>query len=432
MLYYLFTYLEEQFQLPGAQIFEFITFRAAMAILLSLVISLLFGNRIVRYLQRKQVGESVRDLGLEGQEEKAGTPTMGGLIILAAVLIPTLLFAQLHNIYIILMLVVTVLLGSIGFLDDYIKVFRKNKKGLAGKFKILGQIMLGIIVGATLYFHEGVKVRDFNNVYVYQVENGEPTGEYIETYPAHELNLGEGRFSEDSTRFLSHDVRSSKTTIPFFKNNELNYANILMVFGGDYAKWGWLVFIPIVIFIITAVSNGANLTDGLDGLATGSSAIMVFTLLVFAYVSGNFILADYLNIMYIPDSGELVVFAAAFVGACIGFLWYNAFPASVFMGDTGSLAIGGIIATLAIVIRKELLIPLLCGIFLVENLSVVMQVAYFKYTKRKFGTGRRIFQMSPLHHHYQKLGMPETKIVVRFWIVGIMLAVISVITLKIR
>lgn len=432
MLYHLFTYLEREFQIPGAQLFEFITFRAAMAILLSLVISLLFGKRIVRYLQRKQVGESVRDLGLDGQQEKAGTPTMGGLIILSAVLIPTLLFAQLNNVYIILMLVVTVLLGTIGFLDDYIKVFRKNKKGLAGKFKVLGQISLGIIVGATLYFHEDVKVRDFNNVYVYEVKDGEPVGEYIETYPANDLNLGEGRFSEDGELFLSHDVRSSKTTIPFFKNNELNYANILKVFGGDYTKWGWLVFIPIVIFIITAVSNGANLTDGLDGLATGSSAIMVFTLLVFAYVSGNFILADYLNIMYIPMSGELVIFSAAFVGACIGFLWYNAYPASVFMGDTGSLAIGGIIASMAIVIRKELLIPILCGIFLMENLSVILQVSYFKYTKRRFGEGRRIFKMSPLHHHYQKLGMPETKIVVRFWIVGIMLAVISVITLKLR
>lgn len=430
MLYYLFLYLEEQFQLPGAQLFEFISFRAGIAVLTSLIIGLLFGKRIVAFLRKKQVGESVRDLGLEGQNEKAGTPTMGGVIILAAILIPTLLFANIGNVYIQLMLVVTVWLGAIGFIDDYIKVFRKNKKGLAGRFKVLGQIGLGILVGATLYFHEDVKIRDFNNIYVYKVEQGQPVGEYIQSYPAEGMNLGEGVLDNDL--FLCHDTRSSKTTIPFFKNNELNYANILKVFGGDYALWGWLVFIPIVIFIITAVSNGANLTDGLDGLATGTSAIIVFVLLVFAYVSGNFILADYLNIMYIPLSGELVIFSAAFVGACIGFLWYNTYPAQVFMGDTGSLAIGGIIATLAIIIRKELLIPILCGIFLMESLSVILQVSYFKYTKRKFGEGKRIFLMSPLHHHYQKLGMPETKIVVRFWIVGILLAIISVVTLKIR
>ncbi len=430
MLYYLFKYLEEQFQVPGAQLFEFISFRAGMAVLTSLIIGLLFGKRIVAYLRRKQVGESVRDLGLDGQNEKAGTPTMGGIIILAAIVIPTVLFANLNNIYIQLMLVATIWLGFIGFLDDYIKVFRNNKKGLAGKFKVLGQIGLGVLVGATLYFHEDVKIRDFNTIYVYQTEQGEPVGEYIRSYPADGVNLGEGQQQGDL--YLSHDTRSSKTTIPFFKNNELNYANILKVFGGDYARWGWLVFIPIVIFIITAVSNGANLTDGLDGLATGTSAIIVFVLLVFAYVSGNFILADYLNIMYIPMSGELVIFGAAFVGACIGFLWYNTHPAQVFMGDTGSLAIGGIIASMAIIIRKELLIPILCGIFLMESLSVILQVSYFKYTKRKYGEGRRIFQMSPLHHHYQKLGMPETKIVVRFWIVGILLAIISVVTLKIR
>lgn len=430
MLYYLFKYLEEQFQVPGAQLFEFISFRAGMAVLTSLIIGLLFGKRIVAYLRRKQVGESVRDLGLDGQNEKAGTPTMGGIIILAAIVIPTVLFANLNNIYIQLMLVATIWLGFIGFLDDYIKVFRNNKKGLAGKFKVLGQIGLGVLVGATLYFHEDVKIRDFNTIYVYQTEQGEPVGEYIRSYPADGVNLGEGQRQGDL--YLSHDTRSSKTTIPFFKNNELNYANILKVFGGDYARWGWLVFIPIVIFIITAVSNGANLTDGLDGLATGTSAIIVFVLLVFAYVSGNFILADYLNIMYIPMSGELVIFGAAFVGACIGFLWYNTHPAQVFMGDTGSLAIGGIIASMAIIIRKELLIPILCGIFLMESLSVILQVSYFKYTKRKYGEGRRIFQMSPLHHHYQKLGMPETKIVVRFWIVGILLAIISVVTLKIR
>lgn len=432
MFYYLFNYLESEFQLSGAQLFEFITFRAAMAILTSLIISMVFGKRIVNFLKRKQVGESIRDLGLEGQNEKAGTPTMGGLIILMAIIIPTLLFAQLHNIYIILMLIVTLWMGSIGFLDDYIKVFKKNKKGLAGKFKILGQVTLGLVVGAVIYFHNDIKVRDFNSVYVYEMQDGKPVGDYIESYPANGLKLGNGKVDESGTRFLSHDTPYSKTTIPFTKNNEFDYANMLAFLGGDYTKWGWIVFIPIVILIITAVSNGTNLTDGLDGLATGTSAIIVFTLLVFAYVSGNVILAEYLNIMYIPLSGELVVFSAAFVGACVGFLWYNSHPATVFMGDTGSLAIGGIIASLAILIRKELLIPVLCGIFLMESLSVILQVSYFKYTKRKSGIGRRIFKMSPLHHHYQKLGMPETKIVVRFWIIGIILAVISIVTLKIR
>lgn len=432
MLYYLFQYLDQVADIPGAGVFQFISFRAAMAVLASLLISMVFGKRWVAILKRKQVGESVRDLGLEGQNEKAGTPTMGGVIILAAILIPTLLFAQLDNVYIILMLLATVWMGSIGFIDDYIKVFRKNKAGLAGKFKILGQVTLGLLVGATLYFHEDVKVRDFNTIYVYTLEEGEPVGRYIEARPAGGVNVGNGMTDESGTLWLSHDVQSSKTTIPFVKNNEFNYASLLKGFGVDYNKWGWLIFIPIVIFIITAVSNGANLTDGLDGLATGTSAIIVAVLLAFAYVSGNVILADYLNIMYLPMSGELVVFSAAFVGACIGFLWYNAHPAQVFMGDTGSLAIGGIIASLAIIIRKELLIPVLCGIFLMESLSVILQVAWFKYTKRRFGAGRRIFLMSPLHHHYQKMGMPETKIVVRFWIVGILLAVISVVTLKLR
>lgn len=432
MLYHLFSYLETHYNLPGTQLMEFLSFRAGMAVLTSLLIGLVFGKRIVRFLQRKQIGESIRDLGLKGQNEKAGTPTMGGVIILGAILIPTLLFANLTNVYVQLMLVSTVWLGLIGFVDDYIKVFKKNKKGLAGKFKILGQIVLGLLVGATLYFHEEVKIRDFDNVYVYRVEQGKPVGKHIESYPANGKDLGSGELTADGKFFLSHDVRSNVTTIPFFKNNELNYSNLLNVFGGDNSWWGWLVFIPIVIFIITAVSNGANLTDGLDGLATGSSAIMVFVLLVFAYVSGNVILADYLNIMYIPMSGELVVFGAAFVGACIGFLWFNAYPAQVFMGDTGSLAIGGIIASLAIVIRKELLIPVICGIFLMESLSVILQVSYFKYTKKRFGEGKRIFLMSPLHHHYQKLGMPENKIVVRFWIVGILLAIISIVTLKIR
>jgi phospho-N-acetylmuramoyl-pentapeptide-transferase len=431
MLYYLFLYLEKEFALPGAQVFQFITFRAAMAIMTSLLISMIFGKRIVAFLRKKQVGETVRDLGLEGQSEKAGTPTMGGLIILGAIIIPTLLFAKLDNIYIILMLITTVWMGIIGFLDDYIKVFKKNKKGLAGKFKILGQVLLGLLVGAVIYFHHDVQVRDFNTIYVYETQHGEPVGDYVESMPSEGRNVGGGEL-DSRGYFLSHDTRYSKTTIPFTKNNEFDYATILSFLGGNYKNWGWIIFIPIVILIITAVSNGTNLTDGLDGLATGTSAIIVFTLLLFAYVSGNVILAHYLNIMYIPLSGELVVFAAAFVGACIGFLWYNAYPATVFMGDTGSLAIGGIIATLAILIRKELLIPILCGIFLMESLSVILQVGYFKYTKKRFGEGKRIFLMSPLHHHYQKLGMPETKIVVRFWIVGILLALISIVTLKIR
>lgn len=432
MLYYLFIWLEEEFQVPGAQVFAFITFRAAMAVLTSLLISMVFGKHIVRYLKRKQVGETIRDLGLEGQNSKSGTPTMGGLIILGAILIPTLLFAQLHNIYIILMLVVTVWMGTIGFIDDYIKVFKKNKKGLAGRFKILGQVVLGLIIGITIYAHPDIQIRDYNTIYVYEVENGEPTVEFIGEYPSHGINLGNGLLDEEEAQYLSHDAKSTKTTIPFTKNNEFNYSSIISFLGDNAKTLVWLIFIPIVIFIITAVSNGANLTDGLDGLATGNSAIIVFTLLVFAYVSGNAILADYLNIMYIPLSGELVVYSAAFVGACIGFLWYNAYPASVFMGDTGSLAIGGIIASLAILIRKELLIPILCGIFLIESLSVIIQVGYFKITKRRFGEGRRIFKMAPLHHHYQLLGLSETKIVTRFWIVGILLAVISVVTLKMR
>lgn len=432
MLYDLFNYLDRAFDLPGAQLFRFISFRAAMAILLSLVITMVLGKRIIAFLRKKQVGESIRDLGLEGQNEKAGTPTMGGLIILAAVIVPILLFARLSNIYILLMLAVTVILGIIGFADDYIKVFRKNKKGLAGRFKIMGQVLVGILVGATIYFHPDVQIRDFSTVYKYEVQDGSIASQPVASYPAGDENLGNGRYSEDGHFFLSHDVHSNKTTIPFLKNNEFDYNRLLFFLGGDAYRWGWLIYIPIVILIITAVSNGANLTDGLDGLATGVSAVVIFTLLVFAYVSGNVLFADYLNIVYIPHSGELVIFAAAFVGACVGFLWYNSYPASVFMGDTGSLAIGGIIATLAIVVRKELLLPLLCGIFLIESLSVILQVAWFKYTKRKYGAGRRIFLMSPLHHHYQKMGMAEPKIVVRFWIVSIMLAVLSIITLKVR
>jgi phospho-N-acetylmuramoyl-pentapeptide-transferase len=409
MLYYLFDFLEENYQFPGAGVFQYISFRAALAVVVSLLISLVFGKRIIRLLQKKQVGESIRDLGLDGQIEKAGTPTMGGLIILSAILIPTLLLANLNNIYIILMLITTVWMGVIGFTDDYIKVFKKNKKGLAGKFKVLGQIGLGLIVGGVLYFHPDVVIKE-------KVTN----------------NTEIQSLTQDRHSFTGNPIKSTKTTIPFVKNNELDYQEGLSWLGDDYKKWAWLLFIPIVIFIVTAVSNGANLTDGIDGLATGTSAIVGATLGAFAYVSGNTIFADYLNIMYIPYSGELVIFIAAFVGACVGFLWYNSYPAQVFMGDTGSLAIGGIIAVFAIAIRKELLIPILCGIFLIENLSVVMQVSYFKYTKNRFGEGKRIFLMSPLHHHFQKKGLHESKIVTRFWIVGIMLAILTFVTLKLR
>ena len=404
MLYYLFTYLHEAFDFPGAGVFQYISFRAAMAVIVSLLISMIFGKRIIRILAEKQVGESVRDLGLEGQAEKAGTPTMGGIIILSSILIPTLLFAKLDNIYVILMIVTTIWMGFIGFLDDYIKVFKKDKKGLAGKFKILGQVSLGLIVGSILYFHPDVVMRE-------QVQIVDESAQVV---------------------FVQEDVKSTKTTIPFVKNNEFDYTDILSWAGEKAQDWAWLIFIPIVIFIVTAVSNGANLTDGIDGLATGTSAIIGLVLAIFAYVSGNIIFADYLNIMYIPNSGELVIFIGAFVGACVGFLWYNSYPAQVFMGDTGSLAIGGIIAVFAIAIRKELLIPIVCGIFLIENLSVLIQVSYFKYTKKKFGEGKRIFLMSPLHHHYQKAGLHESKIVTRFWIVGIMLAILSFVTLKLR
>lgn len=404
MLYYLFTYLQEAFNFPGAGVFQYISFRAAMAVIVSLLISLMFGKRIINYLAKKQVGESIRDLGLEGQVEKAGTPTMGGLIIISSILVPTILFAQLDNIYVILMIITTVWMGLIGFMDDYIKVFKKNKKGLAGKFKVLGQVSLGLLVGFILYFHPDVVMREQVNT--------------IDT--------------SDQVAVVQQNVKSTMTTIPFVKNNEFDYSDLLSWLG-DYAQdWAWLIFIPMVIFIVTAVSNGANLTDGIDGLATGTSAIIGLVLAIFAYVSGNIIFADYLNIMYIPNSGELVIFIAAFVGACVGFLWYNSYPAQVFMGDTGSLAIGGIIAVFAIAIRKELLIPIICGIFLIENVSVLLQVSYFKYTKKKFGQGKRIFLMSPLHHHYQKAGLHESKIVTRFWIVGIMLAILSFVTLKLR
>lgn len=406
MLYYLFEYLEKQYQVPGAGLFQFSTFRAAMAILFSLIIATAYGKRIILFLQRKQVGETIRDLGLDGQQQKAGTPTMGGVIIILATLIPVLLFARLDNIYIILLIFTTVWMGVIGFADDYIKVFKKNKEGLKGRFKVIGQVVLGLIVGAVLYFHPDVTMRDHNSTIITE------------------------QFTVEEIR--GQEVKSTMTTVPFFKNNEFDYANFISWAGENSKEYAWLIFIPIIILIVTAVSNGANLTDGIDGLAAGSSAIIVFTLGIFALVSGNIIFSDYLDIMYIPRAGELLIFITAFVGALVGFLWYNAFPAQVFMGDTGSLTIGGVIAVIAIIVRKELLIPVLCGIFFAESLSVMLQVGYFKYTKKKLGEGKRIFLMSPLHHHYQKKGYHESKIVTRFWIVGIILAIISIVTLKVR
>ncbi len=419
MLYYLFAYLHDELKFPGAGVFQYISFRAALALITSLVISLLFGKKIIGILLKKQVGETVRDLGLEGQKVKQGTPTMGGLIIIAAILIPTLLFARLINVYVIIMIVTTVWLGIIGFIDDYIKVFKKDKAGLAGKFKILGQVGLGLIIGITLYWNPNVVVKE------------KLVKDSIVVERSNENVIEDMRQSENAL-YSPKAVKSTKTTIPFIKNHELDYSFLISWMGGNYQNYTWLIFIPIVILIITAVSNGANITDGIDGLATGTSAIIGATLGILAYVSGNTVFANYLNIMYIPHAGELVVFIAAFVGACVGFLWYNAYPAQVFMGDTGSLALGGIIATYAIAIRKELLIPILCGVFLIENVSVVLQVGYFKYTKKKYGEGRRIFKMSPLHHHYQKLGYHESKIVSRFWIIGITLAVLTVVTLKLR
>lgn len=417
MLYYLFQYLNE-LDIPGAGVFQYISFRAAMAVILSLLISAVFGGKLIEFLRNKQVGETVRDLGLKGQIEKQGTPTMGGVIILAAVLIPTLLFAKLHNTYIILMIVTTLWLGAIGFIDDYIKVFKKNKEGLAGKFKIIGQVGIGIIAGATLYFNDNVVVKQK----VYHA---------VQESAVEEITYSQADNKSGDT-YSWVDAKSTLTTIPFVKNNEFDYAWLIAWLGAGFAKYAWLVFIPMVILIVTAVSNGANITDGIDGLATGTSGIIGLTLGVLAYLSGNYVFADYLNIMFIPSSGELVIFMAAFVGSCVGFLWYNSYPAQVFMGDTGSLALGGIIAVFAIAIRKELLIPILCGIFLVENLSVMIQIGYFKYTKKKFGEGRRVFLMSPLHHHYQKLGIHESKIVSRFWIVGVALALLTIITLKLR
>ncbi|MFC2151272.1 phospho-N-acetylmuramoyl-pentapeptide-transferase [Bacteroidota bacterium] len=416
MLYYLFAYLNK-FDIPGAGMFQYISFRSALTVITSLIISMIFGKRIINFLRKQQIGEEIRDLGLDGQMSKKGTPTMGGIIILGSIIIPTLLFADILNIYVFLMLITTAWLGFIGFLDDHIKILQKNKKGLAGKFKIVGQVGLGLIVGLTLYLSDDVVVRE--NVVAKQNVTSVQIVEGIDN-------------TEENTQNLAQDIKSTKTTIPFFKNNEFDYEYLVSFLGKHSQKAAWIVFVIVVILIVTAVSNGANLTDGLDGLATGTSAIIGATLGILAYVGGNVIYSDYLNIMYIPSSGELVVFMSAFIGATIGFLWYNSYPAQVFMGDTGSLSLGGIIAVFAIIIRKELLIPILCGIFLMENLSVVMQVAYFKYTKRKFGEGKRIFKMSPLHHHYQIKGYPEPKIVMRFMIVGIILAVFTIVTLKIR
>lgn len=418
MLYYLFEYLDKVYDFPGAGVFRYLSFRAAMAIITSLVITLFLGKRIIARLLALQVGETIRDLGLDGQKQKQGTPTMGGLIIIAAILIPVLLFTKLDNVYIIIMIISTLWLGFIGFLDDYIKVFKKDKEGLRAKSKLIGQVGLGLIIGSVLYFNPNVVVRD-------KVESDQIVVQQ------HSNVIDDLRNSE-GVLFSGKNEKSTKTTIPFLKNNEFDYASLLDWAGENKAWMLPILFIAIVTFIITAVSNGANITDGIDGLATGTSAIIGTTLAIFAYVSGNTVFADYLNIMYIPNTGELMVFMSAFVGACVGFLWYNSFPAQVFMGDTGSLALGGIIAVFAIAVRKELLIPIICGIFLVENVSVMMQVSYFRYTKKKYGEGRRIFKMSPLHHHYQKLGYHESKIVTRFWIVGIMLAVLSVVTLKLR
>tara|TARA_B110000908_G_C10240279_1_gene445687 strand:+ start:829 stop:2052 length:1224 start_codon:yes stop_codon:yes gene_type:complete len=407
MLYYLFEFIEKQFQFPGASLFQFLSFRASVAILLSLVFTLIYGKKIINYLRRKQIGETIRDLGLEGQAEKSGTPTMGGIIIILGTLIPVLLLSRLDNIYIQLLIVTTITMGSIGLIDDFIKIFKKDKEGLKGKFKVIGQLMLGVFVGSVLYFHPAVTVKQ-------EIVGFEITA----TTAIQEV--------------FSAEKKSTLTTIPMLKGNEFDYADLLTWISPKLSTYAWIIFIPIVVFIVIAVSNGANLTDGIDGLAAGSSAIIVIALGVFAWVSGNLIFSKYLNIMYIPNVGEVVVFIAALMGSLIGFLWYNTYPASVFMGDTGSLTIGAIIAVIAIIVRKELLIPLLCGIFLIENVSVIMQVGYFKYTKKKTGIGRRIFKMSPLHHHYQKLGYHESKIVARFWIIGILLAVLSIVTLKIR
>ncbi|MEQ7799896.1 phospho-N-acetylmuramoyl-pentapeptide-transferase [Pedobacter sp. ASV1-7] len=416
MLYYLFEYLNQHYDFPGLRLFQYITFRTSLAIIISLIITTVYGRRIINYLHRMQVGETVRNLGLEGQMQKQGTPTMGGIMILLGILVPTLLLANLTNIYVILMIVTTIWMGVIGFVDDYIKVFRKNKEGLAGRFKIVGQVGLALIIGWTMYFNPNIVVRQTVD---------EASVSKAATAPMVLRQKGE-------SFYYTQDVKSTLTNVPFYKNNEFDYAKVLKFLGSGYEKYAVFVFLIFVVIIVTAVSNGANITDGIDGLATGTSAIIGITLGLLAYVSGNTVIADYLNIMYIPNSGELMIFAGAFVGACVGFLWYNSYPAQVFMGDTGSLAIGGIIAAFAIMIRKELLIPVLCGVFLIENLSVIMQVTYFKYTKKRYGEGKRVFLMAPLHHHYQKKGYHEAKIVTRFWIISILLAIITIITLKLR
>ena len=408
MLYYIFEYLEKEFQFPGASLFTFISFRASISIILSLLISTMFGKSIINYLRSKQIGENIRDLGLKGQMEKSGTPTMGGLIIILATIVPVLLFSKLDNIYIILLLLTMIWMGTIGFIDDYIKKFKNNKNGLKGGYKIIGQVLLGIIVGSTLFFHQDVTIKDkIVNTQIYELV-------------------------DENTDVVRLEEKSTRTTIPFLKNNEFDYSDLVTWIHPSLEKYTWIVFIFFVVLILTAVSNGANLTDGIDGLAAGSSAIIVLTLGVFTWVSGNIIFSDYLNIMYIPRVEEITIFIAAFVGALVGFLWYNTYPAQIFMGDTGSLTIGGIIAVISVAVRKEWLIPLICGIFLIENLSVIIQVFYFKYTKKKYGEGRRIFKMSPLHHHYQMSGYHESKIVTRFWILGIFLAILSIVTLKIR
>ena len=407
MMYYLFEFLEQKFQFPGATLFQFLSFRASMAVILSSAFTLIYGRIIIQFLKAKQVGESVRDLGLDGQNEKAGTPTMGGIIIILATLIPVFLLAQLDNVYIQLLVISTLSMGAIGLIDDYIKIFKKDKDGLKGKFKVAGQLLLGIVVGSVLYFHPGVTVKE-------------------------EIRKQDLAKTTSINDIFTPEKKSTLTSIPLFKDNAFDYSSLLSWISPDLKKYTWIIFIPIVVFIIVAVSNGANLTDGIDGLAAGSSAIMVLALGIFAWVSGNLIFSDYLNIMYIPNVGEVVIFVAAFSGALIGFLWFNAYPATIFMGDTGSLTIGGVIAVIALIVRKELLIPLLCGIFLVENLSVIVQVGFFKYTRKKTGVGKRILKMAPLHHHYQKLGLHESKIVARFWIIGILLAVLSIVTLKIR
>ena len=417
MLYYLFDWLDKAFDLPGAGVFQYISFRASMAAIASLIITVVFGKPIIKYLRKKQIGETVRDLGLEGQKQKEGTPTMGGIIILAAILIPTLLFAKIDNIYVIVMIITTIWLGLLGFLDDYIKVFKKNKEGLPGKYKILGQVGLGLVVGLIIMFHPDITIKERKSVET-----------FVET---HNVNIDKN-YEKAKKEFVEHPVKSTKTTIPFVKDNEFDYADLISWMGDWTKNWVWIIFVVIVIFIVTAVSNAANLTDGIDGLATGTSAIIGSTLAILAWVSGNIIFSNYLNIMFLPNIGELTIFISAFVGATIGFLWYNTHPAEIFMGDTGSLALGGIIAVFAILIRKELLIPILCGIFVIENLSVIIQRSYFKYTKKKYGQGCRVFLMAPIHHHYQKKGIPEQKLVQRFFLIGIVLAIITIITLKIR